>query len=265
MRFIYTKTFAAFFTVLVLAAVITWIEVRGFTGLFERAFLQLPKPLIKFSQSVARPMKVFFSTVYNLKKISQENTELSNKLLELELGQASYDLLKLENEALKKELTFSRASRYKLRPCNVQSQYAADLADTLVIACGQNLGLKSGQAVLSGGFLAGKLVAIGKASSTVLLLTNDQSAIDAKFSSSGVEALVKGFFGSGIVMDLIPQSASVKQGDLIVTAGINNLIPKDIAIGEVGERLSRGNDLFNKVTVKSPINFHNLEFVFVVE
>lgn len=265
MRFIYTKTFAIFFALLALAAVIVWLEVRGYAGLLERAFLDLPKPLVKFSQQVSRPLEAFFGTIYNLKKISRENTELADKVLELELQQASYDLLKLENETLKKELGFSRTAAYKLRPCNVEAKNFLDLADTLVLACGQNSGVKSGQAVLSQGFLVGKLAAVRPASSTVLLLTNDQLAVDAKFSASGVEGVVKGFFGSGIIMDLIPQSAVVNKGDLIVTAGINSLIPKNLPIGEAGDMLSGSSDLFNKITVKSPVNLHNLQFVFVVE
>jgi len=50
-----------------------------------------------------------------------------------------------------------------------------------------------------------------------------------------------------------------------VSAGINSQIPKNILIGEVSDVLSTSNDLFKKAALTSPIDFNNLEFVFVVK
>jgi cell shape-determining protein MreC len=51
----------------------------------------------------------------------------------------------------------------------------------------------------------------------------------------------------------------------VVTAGINPEIPKNILIGRVSQVLSSGNDLFKRAALVSPIDFNNLQFVFVVK
>jgi len=57
----------------------------------------------------------------------------------------------------------------------------------------------------------------------------------------------------------------VEKGWLVVTAGINQLIPRNLLIGEVNEAVSSPNDLFKKATLFSPLNFSNLQFVVVVK
>jgi rod shape-determining protein MreC len=122
-----------------------------------------------------------------------------------------------------------------------------------------------GQAVVSQGHLVGKVILANESSSTVLLITNAQSSVDAKLSKSGVEGIVKGSFGSGLFFDLVSQNTEINPGDLIVTAGIDSRVPKNILIGEAGDLLSNNNDLFKKRSVTSPIAFHDLDFVFVVK
>jgi rod shape-determining protein MreC len=141
----------------------------------------------------------------------------------------------------------------------------AELSDAIVLACGSEEEVKEGQAVLSEGFLIGKVVFVGSHTSTALLITNAQSAIDARISKNGVEGVVKGSFGSGMILDLVTQTAELTPGDLVVTAGINNRIPKDILIGEVGQIISQPNDLFKKASITSPIRFRSVDFVFVVK
>ncbi len=106
---------------------------------------------------------------------------------------------------------------------------------------------------------------MGSYTSTALLISNAQSSIDSKLSKNNTEGVVKGSFGSGMVFDLVSQNADVATGDLVVTAGINSRIPKNIPIGQVGSVLSGSNDLFKKMSVTSPVRQRAVEFVFVVK
>jgi cell shape-determining protein MreC len=46
---------------------------------------------------------------------------------------------------------------------------------------------------------------------------------------------------------------------------VNEKIPKNLAIGEVGEIITGQNELFKKATLLSPVDFGSLNFVFVVK
>jgi cell shape-determining protein MreC len=111
----------------------------------------------------------------------------------------------------------------------------------------------------------GKITYAGTRSSNALLAVSSSFSTDAKVSQSDQSAIVRGSFGSGLILDQVPQTVDLKKGLLVASAGINDRIPKNILIGEVSAVLSTNNDLFKKAALTSPVDFNNLEFVFVVK
>jgi rod shape-determining protein MreC len=178
---------------------------------------------------------------------------------------ANLNQLRLENEGLKKELGFTQQAGVPLQPCTVLSIDPQELTDTLVLSCGAGTGIQVGQAVVSQGYLVGKILHVGQHTSTALLITNAQSAIDARVSKNNTEGVIKGSFGSGIILDLVSQNAELIKGELVVTAGINSRIARNLVIGEIGEVVSKPNDLFKKVSIVTPVRFHELSYVFVAK
>jgi rod shape-determining protein MreC len=265
MRFIYSKLFLLFACGLLLVFIALVFQVKGWLQPIEYAFLQAPRPVVAVVRSVADPIRTFFTTLGSLRGVVKENTELRTRVTSLQEQQAQFDKLKNENELLRNELKFKAQSPLQLESCNVLSVDPQDLSDALVLGCGESNGIKEGQAVLSDGHLIAKVIYVGSYTSTALLITNAQSSIDAKISKNNTEGVVKGSFGSGMIFDLVSQNADVAPGDIVVTAGINSRIPKDIVIGQVGQVLSGSNDLFKKMSVVSPIRMRSVDYVFVVK
>ena len=265
MRFIYTKAFAIFSTCVVIAAIVTFLQAKGYGGPIQAVFVNAPRPVAAAVSGIARPIKNFFSTIYNLKKITAENAGLSAQVYQLQQQLADYNQLSRENQDLKQELGFASASIIKLIPCTALVQNPLGLTDTMIINCGQSAGVSQGQGVVSRGYLIGKVVFAGKNSSTVLLLSSSQFSSDAQISATGNSGVVEGSFGSGIILDQLSQNDVVNPGDLVVTAGINPQIPRNLLIGRVGKVLSSQNDLFKRAAIVSPVNFTNLQFVFVAQ
>ncbi len=265
MRFIYTKAFAIFSVCVVILAIITFLQVKGYGGPIQAVFVNAPRPVAAVVSSVVRPVKNFFSTAYNLKKITKENTSQADQIYQLQQQLANFDQAMRENQALKQELGFVSQVKSQYIPCTALSQNPLGITDTLIINCGQNSGVTEGQAVVTRGYLIGKIIYSGKNSSTVLLITSSQFTSDARISKTGDKGAVEGSFGSGIILDQLSQNAQVNKGDLVVTAGINQQIPKNLLIGQVGSVLSSANDLFKKAALVSPIDFSNLQFVFVAK
>jgi rod shape-determining protein MreC len=265
MRFIYSKSFAVFAGGLLLVALFILLQVKGFLNPVKNLALQAPRPVIFIAQSVTRPVKRFFNTVYKLKDITSDNAELTGEVHELRQELAKYEQVNRENEALRKELGFQRNSVLNLSPCSVLAQNPLNLTDTVVLDCGSDKGVEEGQAVISGGYLAGKIIYSKDGSSTALLVTNSKFSADAQLTRTGSEAIVRGSFGSGIFMEQLSQNAQLEKGWLVVTAGINDKIPKNILIGQVGDTVSNNSDLFKKATIVTPVDFENLDFVFVAK
>lgn len=265
MRFIYTKAFAIFSGCLVLLAFLVFLQVQGWLDPVRNVFLQSPRPVVYIAKGVSRPVKSFFSSLFQLRKIAEDNSRLKTQNIELQQKLVGYDESKRENETLRKELGFAATAKYSLVACTVISQDFFGSLDALVLNCGSEQGIKEGNAVISQGYLVGRIVYVGKNNSTALLATSSQFSSDVKLSNTGAEAIVTGSFGSGLELDRLSQNNPVEKGWLVVTAGINPAIPKGILVGEVGEPLSAENDLFKKFTLLSPINFSGIEFVFVAK
>jgi len=263
MRFIYTKAFAIFCFCVIAIAILAFLQVKGLLFPLKNVLLQTPRPVVYVATGVARPVKSFFTTLFQLRKIAKENTELKTRVFELEQNSVELDQQRRENETLRGELGFVKNSKANFAPCSVVTVGAFGPRDSLVLNCGQEQGVAQGQAVTSQGFLVGKIIYSDKNSSTALLVTSSKFLTDAKISKTGANGLVKGSFDSGLVLDQLSQNDEIEKDWLVVTAGINEKIPKNILIGGIGEVISTPNDLFKKATLLSPIDFSSLEFVFV--
>jgi rod shape-determining protein MreC len=265
MRFIYTKIFGIFSACVVVLALVVFLQVKGWLYPIKILLLQFPRPVIYVANNISLPVKNFVLVIYNLKKISQENIALTQKVYTLQQNQAQLEQETKENEALRKELGFAASFQNPLQPCTVMAKDPFNLTGALTLNCGSGQGVKEGQAVVSQGYVVGKIILADKNTSTALLVTNSGFSTDAMISKTGIGGVARGSYGSGFILDQLPQDAQAAKGWLAVTAGINNQIPKNILIGEVGDIISNPNDLFKKVTLLSPIDFDNLEFVFVVK
>ncbi len=265
MRFIYSKTFALLFGSLVVVTALLFFQNRGWLNPVKTVVIQAPRPIVRLAQSVVRPVKNFFFTLFRLREIARENDRLRLKLHENQQLLVQFEQQSRENDALRKELGFVKGAKLNLVPCVVLAQNPLDLTDTVVLDCGSAEGVQEGHAIVSEGFLAGKIIYAGETTSTALLATNSKFSADAQLSRNAANGVVRGSFGSGLLLDQISQNAAVEKGWQVVTAGINEKIPKNILIGEVGDTLSTQNELFKQTTVLSPVHFSNLEFVFVVK
>lgn len=265
MSFFRSKAFILFSICVAVLIVVSFLQAKGFGSPIQELFVNTPRPVSFVFETATKPVKNFFTTIFTLRDIARENIVLTNKVYDLQQQLADYDQTKRENDVLKQELGFVQPNKQAYVPCTVLTQNPLGLTDTFVLNCGQNSGVSQGLGVVSQGHLVGKIVFAGKTSSTALLLTSSQFSTDARISKTGATGVVEGSFGSGLLLDQLSQSDVAQKGDLVVTAGINNQIPKDIVIGEVGDVLSAPNDLFKKTTLVSSIDFSNLEFVFVVK
>jgi rod shape-determining protein MreC len=265
MRFIYTKTFAIFFSCLVIISGLFFLQTKGYLDPVSSLFLQAPQPIIRVSRSIVNSTKSFFKTFYNLRSVLKENTELQQKVFLLEQNLVTFEQEKKENSVLRNELGFFRQAKNELIPCSVLTHNTLGVSDSIVINCGTNQGVEEGLAVVSQGYLVGKVIFVSKNSSTVLLATSSKFSADAKVVQTGLKSIVQGSFGSGLVLVQLPQNEKIEKGMLVATAGINEKIPKNILFGELGEITSLPTDLFKKMTIISPIDFNNIEFVFVAK
>ena len=94
------------------------------------------------------------------------------------------------------------------------------------------------------------------------MLIDRNAAAGALIERTRAQGIVVGI-GDALRMDYVPGTADVKQGDLVVTSGIDRIYPKGFVIGTV-ESVNRGPGTYHDITIRPAVDFSRLEEVLVV-
>ena len=122
----------------------------------------------------------------------------------------------------------------------------------MVIDRGARDGLQIGMAVIAGdGIFVGKISALEEDVSTILLVSDHASRIaSARAGTHTLFGIVEGE-GNGVArLTLVPQAQTLAQNDIIVTAGTEEKIPGDLAIGLVNDVQGQPTDPFKTATIE---------------
>ncbi len=251
--------------VVVLVLVLATLQALGGAGFLFWTAAWLPQPVVMPLKKVSGTVQQVLSGVGKLWSLHVENGELKSRIKELEVKVAALSAVEAENQVLKKTLEFEERSNYDLVACTVIAQDPEGLTFTLLLSCGSEDGVQDGQAVVVEGYLVGKVILTGKNESTARLLVSPSLSVDAKVIGRQVSGVVKGSFGAGMALDLIPSTSGVTAGDLVATAGINQQIPPDLLIGTVSEVLRIPGGIFDQISLSSPVDLKDIRFVHVTK
>jgi len=201
-----------------------------------------------------------------IKSLTSENQNLRKKVTDVKN-------LVDENIALKSQFEASNENSQNLLSAKVIGAPGfipgVSLPEYLIINKGVKAGLKSGDAVISNNFLVGKISKVYPDFSKVELITNKNSSFTAKVSGENdSNGIIKGQGQDEMILDNVLLTATLKKDAEILTKGDKNEkgegYPPNINIGKIYSVEKKQSDLFQKASIKSPIDFKNLEIVFVL-
>jgi len=252
---------------LIFLIVILIIVASFFNGLkfAKNNFWQILKPISLISQASFGRVPTFFKNFIHLKQIIKQNRDLIAENLELQSRLAKFSEVEYENEILKKELQFSQSQNQtsQLIPAAIIGRSSGYLK-SITIDKGAKDRLQKGQAVISQGFLIGTLTEVRSDNAEVALITDFNSLVPVVLQTSRGTGLLRGGL-QGLTVENIPLNIGISKEENVVTSGLGGQIPAGIIIGRVLATVSHQGEIFQKVTVSSPIDLSRLEVVFAVE
>jgi rod shape-determining protein MreC len=192
-----------------------------------------------------------FDYVGDINRLRTENAELrrleaanARQLLEVEhLAQENHQL---------RELMGARDR------APVRSQVAEVLYDTrdpfarrIVLDKGLQQGIVNGQPVIDSTGVVGQVTRVFPLSSELTLLTDRHIAIPVQVQRNGLRAIASGS-GQGGRMELryLSVNADLKEGDLVVTSGLDSVYPPGLPVGKVLSVDRRGAGNFARILVE---------------
>jgi rod shape-determining protein MreC len=119
-------------------------------------------------------------------------------------------------------------------------------------------------AVVSPLGVIGQVVAVTSRSAKVLLLTDPNSGVDAFVQRSRARGIVSGSLDYGPIMKYVKRSEDVKEGDRLITSGLDGVFPKGLLVGTITKVNKKNFGLFQYVEVALAVDPSEIEEVLVV-
>lgn len=183
-------------------------------------------------------------------RLRAENIELrrletanANALLQTEQ-------LAVENRQLRQLLAMRERTVMRSTVAEVLYDARDAFSRKLVLDKGQQHGVIAGQPVIDAGGVVGQVTRVFPLSSEVTLVTDRNSTIPVEIRRTGERSVAYGGSLPGTVeLRYLRTNADVREGDLIVTSGLDGLFPAGLPVGTV-RNVEVGSSAFVQVHVE---------------
>jgi len=194
-----------------------------------------------------------------LQALSEQNDYLRARVIELE---ETY-LLDARLAELMSEVPTGVPDSAML-PSTVIGLPSSSYEDIIVLNRGTRDGVDIQMPVVNQQGLIGVTIEVGANFSRVRLITDQNSGVAALIQGSRNQGTVQGTLAGDLRLSFIDIDAEVEAGDRILTSGLGGVFPKGLTIGEVVRADGEHNTLYQLITVRSMVNFDNLEEVLIL-
>ena len=200
--------------------------------------------------------------------LQEENAQLKKEVDELRSANINMVSIEAENRQLRELLQYKEEKPSQTTvTARVIARNFGDLRDTIYIDAGEDKGVKQNMAVVNNG-LVGIVDEVYGSYARVLLVTSPRCRIGARVlrldsRAIGVTAGTNSADGK-LRLEHIYRTASIKEGDVIVTSGISGNHPENILIGVVKSIGMDELDLTQQAEVLPSADVADVEKVLVI-
>jgi rod shape-determining protein MreC len=232
----------------------------------------LDRPYQWFNGAIGPLQRFFYQTglgltsFKNYKLLESENQKLRTEIAKLSLDYIKFSNLETENLYLRNELDFLKNKDYGYELVNVVARQPFN-DKVLIIDKGLSSGIGPGQAAtIHQGIIVGKVIEVEADRAFVELLTDTRSQLAVSFGQlSGTNGLMLGRAGNSLAIDFIPQDKDLQIGDLVITSGLEEEIPRGLSVGSISHVESVVGEVFKQARVEPIINYEGLQTLTIIK
>jgi rod shape-determining protein MreC len=251
-------------------ALLIFLYLGGVWRPVEFIFTKIFNPVSTLLYKISSSVRLKYNEQTSKTDLSAEVKKLNAEIVKLSEENASLKTLEEENSLLRDQLGFLKKSKNRLVVANVVGR--GDLAanfnrtETIIIDKGSSDGLYSGLPVVAGqGVIIGKIAAVKDNIAQVILTNNKNCKLAATIlNSTRTSGIVQGELGLTIKMGFIPQDLTIRTGDIVITSGLEQAIPRGLVIGHVMTVNRTNNELWQEAILEPLVDPNNLIIVSVL-
>jgi len=252
-----------YFIFIVVIGLLIFLHFTGILFPLESLVSCWLNPLFKNFYSLGSSLRTNYGAKSSQEELLNKIGQLERQNTQLTLANAKLKIAEEENQVLRQSLKFLAKSQFHYTLANIISRgESVNLfagSQTAVIDKGSADGLFPGLPVVSPaiydpanqGLIIGKVVAVKNNISEICFITNQDCKLAVSlFNQTNTSGIAHGELGLTVRMEFIPQTEIINIGDLVITSGLEQNIPRGLVIGKISEINKASNELWQNATIK---------------
>lgn len=235
----------------------------GSVGLARSWLLDILVPPEKVVDRGFQAVRDVWEGYFALVGIRDENLRLHAENDQLRMQLQQQDEQVREAERLRAFLDLKKSGVGKLVAARVIGRDPSRSIQTITIDKGQSAGIRRDTSVITPLGVVGRVISVGSSSAVVQLITDAQSETAAMLRETRLQVLFKGTGGRDLELDYIDDDSAIKQGDEVITSGLDQIHPKGLPLAIVTSVGAKG-ELFKLILARPFVDMSRLEEVLVV-
>jgi rod shape-determining protein MreC len=240
----------------------------------QRGALSVLGPIQEGASRALKPFRDLFGWIGDTLDAKKERDGLLRKNQALERQVTDLQAAASENKSLKSLLQINEQGgldQYDPVKARVTARNNTLFYSRMTIDKGSSAGVRTGQPVVNGAGLVGRVTETTPGYSIVTLITDEAFAAGARVLPSGQQTTVQASINKpgDLELELLQRPDDVHRGDRVITAGSTSLrlrsyFPQDIPIGRVSRIEVGDGDLDRRIHVRPAVDLGDLQFVEVL-
>ncbi len=255
----------------VILFIVCILHFLGVLGSIEGKINYFLNPLFSFFYRAGSEINLIYTQQKEKRNIGDLLQECQKETERLLAENIKLKILEEENEKLRKYLDFKKKNDFGYVLANVISRSDiitySNFNQFLLIDKGANDGIKKDLIVVNEeGIVIGKVIDVKEHISKIALTINPDCKIAATIlNEKKTSGIVEGELGLTIKMNFIPQTEDLKIGDIVITSGLEESVPRGLVIGRISQIKRESNEVWQNAILEPIVNFDNLTIVAIVK
>jgi rod shape-determining protein MreC len=230
----------------------------------EQLIIEITSPFQKFIKKTVNIIEELWLSYFYLINVCNENKELRKEIDSLRMKKNLYQELTASNKRLQELLQFKQVTNRPILAAQVIGLDPTGWFKSIIIDKGKNAGLYLNMPVVNSYGVVGRIVSVSPNYSKVLLIIDQNSAVDCLIQRSRERGMIKGVSPEVCSLDYVAKPGDVIVGDSIVTSGLGGVFPKGLSLGKVISVNEVSGEFFKEIETRPAVNFSKLEEVLVI-
>jgi rod shape-determining protein MreC len=237
----------------------------------QRGVASVFGPLEEGASRALKPARDFVNWFSETFQARGQNSDLHAEVQQLRNKLAKAQGAEGENQQLRKMVGLDRngtLAGYTPVTARVIGRSPTVWYSTVTIDKGSSANVQINDPVVNGDGLVGRVTDVTHGTAEVTLITDNRSAVSARVLPNGPDGVAEPEVGnsSNLLLDFIDKSESIRQGEMVVTAGwsngaISSAFPPGIPIGQVSDATVGEQETYQRVHLEPFADLRNLDLV----